>query len=224
VETVLDARPICDQAGIAPRLEIAYPWRSHGQRNGCARPSPRDEEETMTRLLLSVMVFATGVTRSPASAQKTENAPTFIKAVERADVKARYLDFKWDQEAFEALEKGGDLPAAKRSWVIARLYPSKPIQIDGKTISGGNLLILNPARDDTPMTFEVRVIDMREVWVDPNVIAEPPPGRTLYLKPARFEKTGTVADRLTLALSEGDGKVKLSIHYGDRLAELEFVR
>ena len=175
----------------------------------------------MTRLLLS-LVFVVGAT--VAFAQKEENAPTFITTVEVADVRARYLNFKWDEEAFEALENGGDTPAAKRSWAIARLYPSRPIMVDGKRISGGSLLILNPARDGGPMTFEVRVIDMREVWVDPNVIAEPPAGRTLYLAPASFEKTDSVAERLTLALSEGDGTIKLEIHFGDRVAGLEFER
>jgi hypothetical protein len=178
----------------------------------------------MTRLLLGVLVLAFGIAKSTVGAQPEKNAPTFIKAVERADVKVRYLDFKWDPEAFAALEKGGDAPAARRSWAIARLYPANPIKIDGKQISGGNLLIINPARGDAPMTFEVRVIDMREVWVDPNVIAEPPAGETVYLKPARFEKASTLAERLTLALSERDGTITLSIHYGDRVAQLEFVR
>ncbi len=176
----------------------------------------------MTRFVLGAIVLAVGA--SAASAQKEENAPTFITTVEVADVKVRYLNFKWDEEAFAAIEKGGDMPAAKRSWAIARLYPSKPIMMDGKQISGGNLLILNPARAGAPMTFEVRVIDMREVWAKPNVIAEPPPGRTLYLAPARFEKTDEVAERLTLALSEGDGTIELSIHYGDRRAGLAFAR
>jgi hypothetical protein len=60
--------------------------------------------------------------------------------------------------------------------------------------------------------------------VDANVVAEPPEGQRLYLGPAHFEKANTVAERMTLALSEGEGKIKLSIHYGDRLAELEFSR
>jgi hypothetical protein len=176
----------------------------------------------MTRLSFSALVLVVGA--SAAVAQQQENAPTFIKAVLLGDVKVRYLDFKWDAKAFEALEQGGDHPAAQRSWAIARLYPEKPIVIDGKRISGGNLLILNPARGETPMSFEVRVIDMREIWVDPNVVGVPPEGTTLYLKPAHFEKANSVAERLTLALSEGAGKIKLSVHYGDRLAELEFTR
>ena len=176
----------------------------------------------MKQLLLSGTLIALSL--STLGAQQEKNIPTQITTVTRADVKVRYLNFKWDEEAFEALEKGGDMPGAKRSWAIARLYPSKPIELGGKLISGGNLLVLNPARGDTPMTLEVRVIDMREVFVDMNVIAEPPAGRMIYKEPANFEKVDTVAERLTLAISEGDGKIKLSIHFGDRLATMEFER
>lgn len=175
----------------------------------------------MTHLLLSTVAIALAAT---AGAQKEENMPTQITSVEVANVRARYLNFKWDEEAFEALEKGGDLPGAKRSWTIARLYPDKPIMLDGKRISGGNLLVLNPAKGDSPMTLEVRVIDMRDVFVNVNVVAEPPPGRTLFEEPARFEKVDSVAERLTLALSEGDNTIELSIHYGDRRAALTFER
>jgi hypothetical protein len=157
-------------------------------------------------------------------AQQEKNMPTQITAVTLGDVKVRYLNFKWDAEAFQALEKGGDTPGAKRSWAIARLYPAKPIVIDGHPVVAGNLLILNPARGGKAMTLEVRVIDMREVWVDPNVIAEPPEGRTIYVETADFKKVDELADRLTVALAEGDGTIQLSIHYGDRLATMEFER
>ncbi|TDI39996.1 MAG: hypothetical protein E2P02_17615 [Acidobacteria bacterium] len=116
------------------------------------------------------------------------------------------------------------MPEAKRSWAIARLYPEKPIMLDGKRISGGNLLVLNPARGDSPMTLEVRVIDMRDLFVNVNVVAEPPPGQKLFEEPARFEKVDSVAERLTLALREGDKTIELSIHYGDRRATLTFER
>ena len=175
----------------------------------------------MKRLLLSTVVIALATT---ASAQKEENMPTQITTVQVANVRARYLNFKWDEEAFEALEKGGTMPGAKRSWAIARLYPEKPIMLDGKRISGGNLLVLNPAKGDSPMTLEVRVIDMRDMFVDMNVVAEPPPGQKLFEAPAGFEKVDSVAERLTLALSEGDKTIELSIHYGDRRATLTFER
>ena len=172
----------------------------------------------MRNALLTIMAAAFGV--SAFSAQNVENAPTQITTVHLGDMRARYLNFKWDENAFAAIEKGD----AKRSWAIARLFPDKPIVWNGKQISGGNLLILHPASGSTPMTFEVRVIDMREVWVDANVIAEPPEGRTVYTAPAQFEKVSDVAERLTLALSESGGKVEVAIHYGNRQAKLQFDR
>lgn len=175
----------------------------------------------MTMLALATIVATLGVS---ALTQQAENMPTQITTVHLGDVKVRYLNFKWNEEAFEALEKGADTPGAKRSWAIARLFPDKPIIWNGVRISGGNLLILNPASGDKPMTFEVRVIDMREVWVDTNVVAEPPEGKTLYSAPAQFEKIADVAERLTVALTESDGKIQLAIHYGNRLAKLQFGR
>ena len=41
------------------------------------------------------------------------NAPKFIKTTEAPGLKVRYLDFRWDEEAFTALEKGGSHPAAR---------------------------------------------------------------------------------------------------------------
>jgi hypothetical protein len=173
-----------------------------------------------TAVLTMLTMIAAAFGASAVSAQNVENAPTQITTVYLGDMKARYLNFKWDEEAFTAIEKGG----AKRSWAIARLFPDKPIVWNGNRISGGNLLILHPATGSTPMTFEVRVIDMREVWVDANVIAEPPEGRTVYTAPAQFEKVADVAERLTVALSESGGKVQLAVHYGNRQAKLQFDR
>jgi hypothetical protein len=177
----------------------------------------------MRQFLLTGMLIAFSM--SLLGAQQETNAPTKITNVTQYGVKVRYLDFKWDEEAFGALEKGGDAPAAQRSWAIARLFPSKPIIVDGKRIADGNLLILHPARGDKPMMFEVRAIDMRVFFKETNVIAEPPAeGKTLHVEPADFKKVDTVADRMTMSLSEGDGSIKLSIHYGNRMAVMEFAR
>ena len=176
----------------------------------------------MKRLLLTGALIAFSM--STFGAQKEENIPTEITTVTKYGVKVRYLDFKWDEEAFEALEKGGDTYGAQRSWAIARLYPTKPIILDGRQVLAGNLLILNPAQGDKPMTLEVRVCDMREVFKDGNVIAEPPEGQTIHIEPADFKKVDVLAERLKVSLSEGDGTLKLSIHYGDRVATMEFER
>jgi hypothetical protein len=176
----------------------------------------------MRKLAFTAIFAALAV--SGAAAQQAQNLPTQITTVHVGDVRVRYLNFKWDEAAFEALEKGSDAPEAKRGWAIARLFPDKPIIWNGKQITGGNLLILNPASGDTPMSFEIRVIDMRDIWVDPNVVAAPPEGTTLFSAPAQFGKVADVAERLTLALSESEEGIVLAVHYGDRLAKLLFTR
>ena len=176
----------------------------------------------MRQLVLALAVVALGV--SLVGAQQEENLPTELKIITAGDVKIRYLDFKWDEEAFEALEKGTGAPAAARSWALARILTPEPLEIDGKPITGGSLLVLNPARGDAPMTLEVRVIDMRDVFTDMNVVAEPPPGKTVYKEPAAFETVDAMADRLTLDLEEEAGTYTLSIHYGDRRAVLTATR
>ncbi len=172
----------------------------------------------MRNFVLTAIAVALGI--SAVGAQQAENMPNQVTNIRLGDVRVRFLNFKWDEEAFEALEEGD----AKRSWAIARLFPNKPIIWDGRRISGGNLLILNPASGDTPMTWEVRVVNMREVWVNPNFVAEPPEGETIYTTTADFKKVTDVAERLELALSDADGKIQLAIHYGNRLATLAFDR
>jgi hypothetical protein len=65
---------------------------------------------------------------------------------------------------------------------------------------------------------------MRDVFTDMNVVAEPPPGKTVYKEPANFKTVDEVADRLTLDLKEADGTFTLSMHYGNRLAVIEATR
>ena len=174
--------------------------------------------------LMALAATAGMMVASPAIAQQEENLPTELKIITAGDVKIRYLNFKWDEDAFEALEKGTGAPAAARSWALARILTPEPLELDGKPITGGSLLVLNPARGDTPMTLEVRVIDMRDVFTDMNVVAEPPPGKTVYEEPAAFETVDAMADRLTLDLEEEAGTYTLSIHYGNRRAVLTATR
>lgn len=176
----------------------------------------------MRQLAIALAVVALSV--SLVGAQQEENLPTELKVITAADVKIRYLNFKWNEEAFAALQKGSGAPAAARSWALARILTPRPLEVDGKPVTGGSLLILNPATGSTPMTLEIRVIDMRDVFTDMNVIAEPPPGQTVYKEPADFKEVDTVADRLTLDLTEVDGTFTLSIHYGNRQAVLEATR
>lgn len=173
----------------------------------------------MRQLVLVMTVLA--LTVAAASAQQEENLPNALVTTEAGDVQVRYLNFKWNPDAFKALEQGGGGPAGTRSWALGRILTPDPITVDGHSVSGGALLILNPATAMEPMTLEIRMVDMRDIFQDMNVIAEPPEGTTIYKAPAEFENVKDVADRLTMKLAEEKDALKLSIHYGDRLLVLE---
>ncbi len=131
----------------------------------------------------------------------------------------RYLDFRWDPAAFSALTKGGAHPVGGRSWALARLLVTMdPFKCQGAVLPvGPALLILNPAQGSAGATLELRSIDMREVFVDMNVIAEPPPGDSYFKVPAAFRKVATTANRLEMTLAQGSsGSLDLTVHYGDQ--------
>ena len=96
-----------------------------------------------------------------------------------------------------------------------------PLKWSGKWIPVGPvILVLNPARGGAGPTLEARYIDMREVFVDMNVIAEPPPGETYQKVPAVFKKVAAVAPRLEVAIVEKGKGYDISVHYGNRLATI----
>jgi hypothetical protein len=155
------------------------------------------------------------------------NAPKFVKSVKASGVDVRYLDFRWDEAAFASLQKGDRAhPAAQRSWVLARLLlQDDPRKWNGKTIPvGPSLLVLNPARGGAPATLELRAVDMREIFVEMNVIAEPPEGETYQKAPAAFQKADKTAPLLDVALQERGRSLDVSVHYGDRKATITLER
>lgn len=171
---------------------------------------------------------ATLVLGVPAHGQYSvePNAPDFIKTTRAPGLNVRYLDFAWDEEAFAAVEKGGSHRAASRSWVLARLMLEQdPLKWNGKWVPVGPvILVLNPARGGDGPTLEARYIDMREVFVDMNVIAEPPPGETYQKVPAVFKKVAAVAPRLEVSVAEKGQGYDLSVHYGNRMATIRLDR
>ena len=153
------------------------------------------------------------------------NAPKFVKSVKAPGLQVRFLDFRWDEAAFTAMETGGDHPAARRSWVIARLMVQSPVKWNGKTIPVGSaLLVLNPARAGAGSTLHLQYVDMREVFVDMNVIAEPPEGRIYGTIPAGFTKVDAVAPLLEVSLQDKGATLELGVHYGDRKTGITLAR
>jgi hypothetical protein len=187
------------------------------------------EGKSRRHLMKNAMAVITGSVLLSSLAMGQEappNAPKFVKSVKAPGLDVRYLDFRWDEEAFAALEKGGSHPAAQRSWVIARLMLQlEPLKWNGKTIPvGSSLLVLNPAKGSAGPTLEVRYVDMREVFVDMNVIAEPPPGEVYQQAPAVFKKVDALAPRLDVSLREKGGSYDLAVHYGNRQAAITLTR
>jgi len=163
---------------------------------------------------------------SPAAGQESPNKPNFVKSVKAPGLDVRFLDFRWDPEAWNSLINGGSHPAAQRSWVLARLLlTSDPLWWNGKVIRvGPALLVLNPRRGNAPATLEIQYIDMREVFVDHNVIAEPPDTETYAMAPAVFTKVGHTLPRLTLDLKDKGKAFDLSVQYGNRKTTLTLTR
>ena len=151
----------------------------------------------------------------PAAAQ--DNLPKFLKIEHAPDVELRYVDFGWSPEAFAALEKGGDHPAAKRSWMLALLRVQRAVRFGGKPVLiGASLLVLNPKRGDTPFSIELRDIDMRDLYFENNVIGTPPKGHTVYVMPAHFETVAETKPRLEITAAPSGKDTLITVHYGNR--------
>jgi hypothetical protein len=175
--------------------------------------------------LASVAFFVT-FARPTVAQEVGPNAPHYVKSVKVPGLDVRYLDFKWDEEAFNTLQKGGPHPVGRRSWVLARLLVTlDPFRCAGKIIPvGPALLILNPAQAGAGPTLELRYVDLREVFTNLNVVAEPPSGETYYQAPAALRQVDKKAGRLEVTLTEGKGSIDLITHYGDREARITLVR
>jgi hypothetical protein len=154
------------------------------------------------------------------------NAPHYVKSVKASGLEVRFLDFRWDEAAFDALENGGTHPAAQRSWVLARLtLQLEPLKWNGKLVPvGPALLVLNPRKGSAGATLEIRYIDMREVFVDMNVIAEPPDTESYAKAPAVFEKVEVTLPRLEVTLQEKKDAFDIGVQYGNRKATVTLTR
>ena len=179
------------------------------------------------RSLVLVAIAGGSLATGPTLAQEAPpNAPKYVKSFQVPGLDVRYLDFRWDEQAFKTLQSGGPHPVGQRSWVLARLMiTTDPFKCEGKLIPvGPSLLIVNPSKGGAPATLELRSVDMREVFVDMNVIAEPPPGETYYQAPVVWRAVGTRTNRLQMAATEGPGTVLVTANYGDRQTGLTLTR
>ena len=142
-------------------------------------------------------------------------------------IEVRFVDYHWQPALFEAMEKGTRaIPDATRNWVVARVnIETRPFSLGGGRMAVGTYaLTLWPNLDGKGMAVEMRRVDMRDVFPNLNAIAPAPRGETIYKGPARFETASPPADRLEVAVTEGQGTVVLTLTYGDRRLALTLTR
>ena len=172
-----------------------------------------------TMLALMALLVPLQVPKEPAK-------DLFMHSARVPGVEVRWVDYHWQPAIFEAMEKGTrSIPEATRNWVVVRLIlDDRPLTIGGVKVPVGNYaLALWPNLAGKGMAVEIRRVDMRELYPNLNAMAPAPKGETIYKGPARFE-AGAPMSRFEAALAEGNGKVALSLHYGDRTLTLTFTR
>jgi hypothetical protein len=160
---------------------------------------------------------------APAMASPQQTLPDFLKFARVPGVEVRWVDFAWNPEGFAAMEAGAKHPAAGRSWMVALLQLNNSMKWEGKWVpAGAALLVLNPRHGESPMSLELRYIDMREVGVSfsANVIGVPPEGERYNLLPAGFETVPETKERLELAIAMDGKDAVLTIHFGNRKTSL----
>ena len=142
-------------------------------------------------------------------------------------IEVRFVDYHWQPVLFEAMEKGTRaIPEATRNWVVARVnIETRPFTLGGARMPVGTYAFtLWPNLDGKGMAVEMRRVDMRDVFPNLNAIAPAPRGETIYKGPARFETASPPANRLEVAVTEGQGTVVLTLTYGDRRLALTLTR
>jgi hypothetical protein len=175
---------------------------------------------TKTIAALALMLAPqAGVPKEPAK-------DLFLKSHNVPGVELRFVDYHWHPAMFDAIEKGANIPEAKRNWVIARvILNNRPLSIGGTRLAVGNYaLALWPNLDGKGLAVEIRRVDMREVYPNLNAIAPAPRGETVYKANVVFDHVSPSAERMDMTLGDAAGKVPLTINWGDRRLVLTFER
>jgi hypothetical protein len=178
------------------------------------------EVKSMSKARLEVLLLPAQVPKEPAR-------DLFLHSLKAPGVEIRFVDYHWQPVIFEAMASGkGDVPEAKRNWVFARVVlETRPLTLGTTRVSVGNYgLALWPNLDGKGMTVELRRVDMRDVFPNLNAMAPLPRGESIWKGPATFETASPLASRMDMTLAEADGKVVLTLLYGDRRLSLSFTR
>lgn len=173
----------------------------------------------MTLIVLALLL--------PAQVPKEPATDLFLHSLKAPGIEVRFVDYHWQPALFEAMATGkGKIPEARRNWVVARIVlDARPLTLGDKRVGVGNYgLALWPNLDGKGMAVELRQVDMRDVLPSLNAMAPLPRGESIWKGPATFETTSPLVSRLDMSLAEADGKITVTLLYGDRRLPLIFTR
>jgi hypothetical protein len=176
---------------------------------------------------MATTVLALAALLLPAQVPKEPARDLFMHSATVPGVEIRFVDYHWQPAIFEAMEKGTRaVPEATRNWVVVRMIlDDRPLTLEGVKVPVGNYaLALWPNLDGKGMAVEIRRVDMREVLPSLNAMAPLPRGETIYKGPARLEPASPSAPRLEASLREAEGRVVVTVRYGDRSLPLTLAR
>ncbi len=146
-----------------------------------------------------------------------------VQKEKASGAEAEFVNTPWRPDIFEAMETGGTTP--QRAWAFARFSTSADFAMDGQAIPAGRyVLVLTPKTGSLPMTLEVRRGPGRELFADPNAMAPPAGGETVYKAPAAFVPSDEPVPALDVTLAGWSDGVVLTIRYGNRKLAKELVR
>jgi hypothetical protein len=176
----------------------------------------------MAKMALAVMALLI-----PAQVPKEPAKDLSMHSAKAPGLEVRFVDYHWQPALWEAMEKGDrSVPEATRNWVLVRvILDERPLTLESARLPVGNYaLALWPNLDGKGMAVEMRRVDMRDVFPNLNAIAPAPRGETIYRGPAKFETASPPASRLEVTLGETEGKIVLTLRYGDRRLPLTLTR
>ncbi len=137
-------------------------------------------------------------------------------------IEVRFVSYPWRPDVFQGFQEGGK---DARSWAFAHLVLSSPFALDGTRLYPGQYaMVLNPKTGPLAMSLELRRVGGAEFLVDPPAMAPPPPGETVYKRPAEFAASTDLAPALELSVASWSDGSLLTIRYGDRKLVKELPR
>jgi hypothetical protein len=174
-------------------------------------------------ILAASTVVATPTAAPLAPVQGPETGA--VRREKAQGFEVQFVNTPWRPDVFEAMESGGTGGELPRSWGFAHLAAGSYFAVDEKIVPPGQYaVVLNPKMGALPMTLELRRAEGGSSFGDPNAMAPPPPGESVYKAPVVFSKTSDPVPALDVTLARYGDAAVLTVRYGNRKMVKALVR